>query len=149
MQAERTAILSGFLGAAEFDLAQCHAYMTQRRQENSQKSLGDHQAVQHRFAEIRCRLESARWLMYRGIWEVEHGTDRLAWPAIVKKTVSESLLQCAQDLQRLYAGAGWLNHNNSATAVQDAMAILSASGTSDIQLNVISSQISKTLVSLK
>ena len=148
MQAERTAILAGFLGAAEFDLARCHHYLKNRRQGGDQSSLADHQAVQHKLAEIRCRLETARAMLYRGVWEVSHGRDRIAWPAMVKKTVSEAIHQCAHDIQCLYAGAGWRNLNRSATAVQDTMAILAASGTTEVQLNTIASQLTKTLVPL-
>ncbi len=148
MQAERTAILAGFLGAAEFDLARCHQYLKNRRRPGEQTSLADHQSVQHTLAEIRCRLEAARWLLYRGLWEVTHGTDRIAWPAMVKKTVSEAVYDCAHKIQCLYAGAGWRNIDRSATAVQDTLAILSASGTTDVQLNTIASQLSKTLVPL-
>lgn len=148
MQAERTAILSGFLGAAEYDLSKCYRYLSCRSQSGQTGTLAEHQVIKHRLAEMRCRLESARWLLYRGIWEVEHGTDRIAWPAIVKKSVSEALVHCAQDILGLYAGAGWLNLHNSTDAVQDTLAILSASGTSDIQLNIIASQLTKTLVPL-
>ena len=148
MQAERTAILAGFLGAAEFDLARCHHYLKSRRRTGEQSSLADHQAVQHTLAEIRCRLESARWLLYRGLWEVTQGRDRIAWPAMVKKCVSEAVYECAHDIQCLYAGAGWRNLNRSATAVQDTMAILAASGTTEVQLNTIASQLTKTLVPL-
>lgn len=148
MQAERTAILAGFLGAAEFDLARCHHYLKTRRQGGDQSSLADHQAVQHKLAEIRCRLETARAMLYRGVWEVVHGHDRIAWPAMVKKTVSEAVAQSAHDIQCLYAGAGWQNRNRSATAVQDTLAILSASGTTQVQLNTIASQLAKTLVPL-
>lgn len=146
MQAERTAILAGFLGAAEFDLARCHHYLRHRRKAGESASMADSPVIQHKFAEIRCRLESARWLLYRGVWEVTRGQDRLAWPAMVKKTVSEAVHQSAVDIQTLYAGAGWRNLNQSASAVQDTMAILAASGTTEVQLNTIASQLAKTLV---
>lgn len=139
MQYERTGILAGFLGAAERDLAHCVGHAKSRH--DQQGPLARHQAVAHRLGRVRCRLESARWLMYRGAWEVDQGKDSLAWPAMVKLNLSEALVDCAMDVLRIFAGSGWLDEQGVGTALRDVIGTLSASGTSDAQLNLIASRL--------
>jgi alkylation response protein AidB-like acyl-CoA dehydrogenase len=137
MQCERSCILAGFLGAAERDLAACVAYTQQRR--DGEGRLFDHQAVSHRLARMKCRIESARWLLYWGAWSIDHGKDPLLTPAMVKLSVSEALVECAMDVLRTFAGAAWLDEQGMATVLRDVVGTLSASGTSDVQLNLIAS----------
>jgi alkylation response protein AidB-like acyl-CoA dehydrogenase len=137
MQYERSCILAGFLGAAERDLAACVAYTQGRRDAGGR--LFDHQAVSHRLARMKCRIESARWLLYWGAWSIDQGKDPLSTPAMVKLSVSEALVDCAMDVLRTFAGAAWLDEQGMATALRDVVGTLSASGTSDVQLNLIAS----------
>ena len=137
MQYERTCILAGFLGAAERDLALCAQYLHRRK--DAHGALSDHQAVAHRLARMKARLESARWLLYRGAWALDHAKEPLHTPAMVKLVLSETLMDCALDVLKLFGGAGWLDEQGVATALRDVAGILTASGTSDVQLNVIAS----------
>jgi clorobiocin biosynthesis protein CloN3 len=141
MQYERTCILAGFLGAAQRDLDACVAYTQQRR--DTRGPLFEHQAVSHRLARMRCRIESARWLLYRGAWTIDHANEPLLTPAMVKWTVSETLVECALDVLRTFAGAAWLDEQGTATALRDVVGTLSASGTSDVQLNLIAACLSE------
>jgi alkylation response protein AidB-like acyl-CoA dehydrogenase len=141
MQWERTCILAGFLGAAERDLDAAVAYLRERRGQKGR--LLDHQAVSHRFARLRARIESARWLTYRGAAAIDAGTDPTVWPAMVKLTVSETVVEVATAILQTLAGAGWLDVNGAATALRDCMGTLSASGTSDAMLNVIASHLGR------
>jgi len=143
MQTERTAILAGFLGAAERDLSFCVQRMKQRSDHQGQ--LYGHQAVAHRLARMKTRIESARWMLYRGAWEVDNGRDSTAWPAMTKYTVSETIVECALEVLRTLAGAGWLDEFGCASALRDVVGTLSASGTSDTQLNTIASGLVKNL----
>jgi alkylation response protein AidB-like acyl-CoA dehydrogenase len=137
MQWERTCILAGFLGAAERDLARCVARM--RRSRGGHPAPADHQAVAHRLAGVKCGLEAARAVLYRGASALDLRRETLLWPSLVKRTLSETLTTCAQDMMRLYAGAGWADEDGAATAWRDTAATLSASGTNDVQLNLIAS----------
>ena len=58
---------------------------------------------------------------------------------MVKLSVSEALVDCAMDVLRTFAGAAWLDEQGMATALRDVVGTLSASGTSDVQLNLIAS----------
>lgn len=143
MQTERTAILAGFLGAAERDLSFCVERMKQRS--DQQGPLYGHQAVAHRLARMATRIESARWMLYRGAWEVDNGGDATVWPAMTKYTVSETIVDCALEVLRTLAGAGWLDEFGCVSALRDVVGTLSASGTSETQLNTIASGLVKQL----
>lgn len=140
MRWERSCILAGALGALERDLRMATAYLERRRTASASKQL---QAVSHSLAEIRARLEAARWLMLRAAWEVDNGKDALMYPAMSKYVVSETLAACTMELRQLVAGAGWTGELDLADALDDACALLSASGTSHVQLNAIYSQMSR------
>lgn len=149
LRAERTALLSGFLGAAEFDLARCYQFLQSRFSVGQKSGAAVPQVLQHRLASIRCELAAAEALLDRGLHEVDHGGDALLWPAMVKKTVSETVASVADQIHQIYAGQGWLNLHESATAVLDTRAVLAASGTSEVMLNMIWSQLSRTLTPLE
>jgi alkylation response protein AidB-like acyl-CoA dehydrogenase len=135
MELERTCILAGFLGAAERDLRAGVVHTRRRRDDHG--SLFEHQAVSHRLARAKCRLESARWLLYRAAAAAERQRANLMWPAVTKLVVSEALAACALDVLQSFAGSGWLDESGVATALRDTLGTLSASGTSDVQLNVV------------
>ena len=47
--------------------------------------------VAHRLARVKTRLESSRWLLYRGAWALDRAKEPFVTPAMVKLTVSETL----------------------------------------------------------
>lgn len=135
MRWERSCLLAGFVGAAERDLATCVRHLKSRR--NRRGSLFENQAVAHRIARMKARLETARWLVYRAAWDIDRDNDSLLGPSIAKLVASEAVAENAMDALRLLAGAGWLDHGGMASALRDVVGTLSASGTSEIQLNII------------
>jgi alkylation response protein AidB-like acyl-CoA dehydrogenase len=141
MRVERTCILAGFLGAAQRDLAACVARMRGRR--GADGPLLGHQAVSHRLARMHCRLESARSVLYLGTDALDRGTAAAHDPAVVKLTLSETIVACALDAMQLLGGAAWVDPNGSGSALADAIGTLSASGTSDAQLNTIASALTR------
>jgi alkylation response protein AidB-like acyl-CoA dehydrogenase len=134
MKWERTCLLAGFLGAAQRDLGACIDALASRRG----GILLKHQAVSHRIARARVRLDTARLVMRRGAASIDAGVDDLAAAATVKLVVSEALVDCAHDIVRLLAGSGWMGHPfNAAASLVDSIGGLFASGTSEVQLDII------------
>jgi alkylation response protein AidB-like acyl-CoA dehydrogenase len=134
MSWERTCLLAGFLGAAEHDLAACVEFLGTR----GGGGLLRNQAVAHRLARVRVRLETARLMMRRGASSIDAGNDDQTLAAMVKFVVSEALADCAQDIVRLLAGAGWRGVPfDTGAAMIDALGGLFASGTSEVQLDLI------------
>jgi alkylation response protein AidB-like acyl-CoA dehydrogenase len=132
---ERTCLLAGFLGAAERDLRYCRDYLKARH--GAGGPLLDKQSVRHRLARMKVRLEAARWLIYRAAWSIDQSQFSLGPASMAKLAASEALVANAQDALQLLAGAGWRDEAGIATALRDTIGVLSASGTSDIQLDTI------------
>ena len=134
MKWERCGLLAGFLGAAERDLALCIEALAARGDGTPLR----HQAVAHRVARIRVRLESARLMLRRAASRIDAGHDDHAASAMAKLVISEALVDCAQDTARLLAGAGWRGSPfDTGAALVDTLGCLFASGTSEIQLDLI------------
>jgi len=133
---ERTGILSGFIGAAERDLADCIEFANSRR--SGEGPISRHQAVSHRIARSRLNLDRSRLVLQRAAWAVD-SKQRNAQQAVAMAIleVSESLVETAMEMVRIAAGAGWTGQLPVVTALHDTLGTLFASGTSEIQLNVI------------
>jgi alkylation response protein AidB-like acyl-CoA dehydrogenase len=136
MQWERSCLLSGFLGAAERDLAACFSVLRERG--GHQGSLLRHQAVAHRLARMKLGLDSARLLVYRAANFLDEGHDDHAVAAMAKIAASEATVAAAEDCLRLIAGLGWRAEPvDHAAALRDSLGGLSASGTTEIQLEIV------------
>jgi alkylation response protein AidB-like acyl-CoA dehydrogenase len=135
MQWERSCILAGLLGALKLDIKRVSSYLGQRRASGT--SPMQHQSVAHAVARLSLRTKAARLMLHRGAWELDHGNDKLVQPAMSKLMISETLLDGATELLRLTAGFGWSGGLGLGQALDDVVGTLSASGTSEIQLNTI------------
>jgi len=136
MQWERSCLLAGFLGAAERDLARCAAALQHRHDGGG--SLLRHQGVSHRLARMKLRLESARLLVYRAAWSIDQGHEDYAAAAMAKLAASEAVVDAANDALRLVAGSAWLDGAfDFRTTMADVAGTLFASGTSEVQLDVL------------
>jgi alkylation response protein AidB-like acyl-CoA dehydrogenase len=134
MKWERCGLLAGFIGAADRDLGVCADALASR----ADGALLRHQAVLHRMARMKVRLETARLMLRRAACSIDDGRDDHTASAMAKFVVSEALVDCAQDVARLLAGAGWRGTPfDSGAALVDALGGLFASGTSEIQLDLI------------
>ena len=132
---ERSLILAGALGVAERELSACVAAMRAR---GGKSPLMSHQAVSHRLARMKVRLEAARVLVYRAAWTLDNADEDIAAAAVAKLALSEALVANAEDGMRLMAGAAWRGATpDFSVSLDDAFGALFASGTSEMQLEVI------------
>jgi len=141
MQWERTCILAGFIGAAERDLAACVMALQQRG--DGRGALYRHQAVAHKLARVKLAIESARLMLYRAAWAIDQGTADLAMASMAKLAASETVVAAATDCMHLMAGTGWRGAAPVDTngALDDALGTLFASGTSEVQLDILARQL--------
>jgi clorobiocin biosynthesis protein CloN3 len=136
MQWERSCLLAGFLGAAERDLATCLEALNTKRDRGG--SLLRHQAISHRLARMKLRLEGARLLAYRAAGRLDQGREDLAAAAMAKLAVSEAAVANAQECLQLLAGHAWQGEPiDLAGALNDTLGGLFASGTSEILLELV------------
>ena len=132
---ERSLLLAGFLGAARNDLARAVTALA---------PTGNlaHQAQRHRVARIHLRLTAARHLLMAAAAGLDAGVEDLATAAMAKLAVSEAVAEAANETARLLAGAGWRGAPfDTAAAMADTLGTQFASGTSDIQLDIIARQV--------
>lgn len=133
---ERTGILASFIGAAEHDLAACAEFSGTRR--DADGPISAHQSVSHRLARAKLRLDRSRLMLQRAAWAVDtKQKNALQAVAMSKLEVSETIVETAMDIMRITAGAGWTGHLGAAAALSDTLGTLFASGTAEIQLNII------------
>ena len=128
---ERSLILAAFLGAATADLRRAILFLTER------KSL-HHQTTAHRIARIHLRIAAAGHLLDAAAAALDAGREDLTAAAMAKLAASEAVVDAASETARLLAGAGWRGIPfDTAATIADTIGTLFASGTSEIQLDII------------
>jgi clorobiocin biosynthesis protein CloN3 len=132
---ERACLFAIYLGQMERQLEQCVQRARSRRQFG--RAIGEFQAVSHRIAQMRLRLEGARLLLYRSCWLLDQGRDHVAAVALSKLAVSEAAVANGLDAVRIFGGSGCLVEQGIEEQLRDAVPSLIFSGTSDIQRELI------------
>lgn len=132
---ERACTLATVLGAMQRQLDTCVAYAKTREQFG--QPIGKFQAVAHRIADMKVRLETARLIVYRaGLSKMAQGKAPVE-SAIAKLYVSECWQQSCLDAVRIHGGYGFATGFEVERDLRDSIATTIYSGTSDIQRNII------------
>jgi hypothetical protein len=139
MAYERSCILASHLGAMERQLHACITYARTRRQ--FKQPIGQFQAVAHRIAEMKVRLEAARLLLYQAVWLRQQGQPALLEAALAKLYLSEAFVHTSMEALRIHGAYGYTTDCGLERDVRDALGGTVYSGTSDIQRNLIAAQL--------
>lgn len=99
--------------------------------------IGKQQAVSHRIADMKVRLETARLLTYRSAWRLGRSRESALDASMTKLHASEALLASALDTVRVLGGSGFMTECEAERALRDAVGGTLYSGTNDIQRNII------------
>jgi alkylation response protein AidB-like acyl-CoA dehydrogenase len=135
MEWERGAILANYLGTMQRQIETCVKYARERKQFG--KPIGRFQAVAHRIANMKVRLETSRWLVYRVGWLKQQRKSAVMDAAIAKLYVSENLVQCCQDAIQIHGAYGYMTDPGIERDLRDSISSTIYSGTSEIQRNII------------
>jgi len=135
MEWERACILGAHVGAMERQLERCVEHARRRRQ--SGRSISKFQAVSHRIADMKVRLETARLLLYRVAWQKAQGLDVTQEAAMAKLYLSEVFIESSLDAIRIHGGYGYMSEMGVERDLRDSVGGVLYSGTSDIQRNII------------
>ncbi|WP_236243605.1 MULTISPECIES: acyl-CoA dehydrogenase family protein [unclassified Streptomyces] len=131
-------VLFGFsitLGEMTRRLEETIAYARKRHQFG--QPIGSYQAVSHKIADMKMRVETARkWLADTGA-KVEAGQDASLDLAATKTIVSEANVQTALDAVQIHGGRGVLTEHGIERDLRNSIAGTIYSGTSEIQRNRI------------
>jgi hypothetical protein len=119
----------------ERQLEICVRYARERKQFG--KPIGRFQAVAHRIANMKVRLETARWLVYRVAWLKREGKNAMMDAAVAKLYLSECFVQSCLDAIQVHGGYGYMTEFEVERDLRDSISGTLYSGTSEIQRNII------------
>jgi len=139
MDWERSCILASAVGTMQRQLDRSISYAKERRQFG--QPIGRFEAVSHRIADMKLRIETSRLLMYRLSWLKRAGEPAPLESALVKLHLSESFLTTSLDTLQVHGGYGYMTESEIERDVRDAVASRIYSGTSDIQRNLVAAHL--------
>ena len=137
MEWERSCLFATHLGAMERLLDTCVEYSKDRKQFG--QSISKFQAVAHKLADMRVRIELANLILHKVAWLKSQGKRAGLESAIAKLFVSESYVQSSLDAIQVHGGYGYMAEFNVERDLRDAIGGKIYSGTSEIQRNIIAS----------
>lgn len=139
LELERAFIFSGILGVMDWQLSKVIAF-TKERKTSGQREFS-HQTISHKIANMKLRLDISRLLVYECARLKDAHKKILLQSAEVKLYISEAFLQSSLDAVQILGAMGLEKEEEMMTLVDDAQASRIMSGTSEIQLNIISNLI--------
>lgn len=139
MRWERTCLFAAYAGRLErlADLSTAHA----RTRVQFGRPIGSNQAIAHRLARMRVRLDTARLLLWRACWLLDRGEHARAEIAMAKLVVSEAAAESGMDAVRIFGGDGIRSDRGIERELRDAVPSLIFSGTSEMQLELIAREL--------
>ncbi len=132
---ERLCLFGIWLGLMQAQLDRAIGYATGRRQFG--KAIGKNQAVSHRIADMKLRLESARWLLYRACWLLDRECATAIDCSLAKLAVSEAAVQSALDVVQIHGAAGILSDLGVEQGLRDVIPGTIYSGTSEMHREIV------------
>lgn len=132
---ERACLFAAYVGLMETQLDRCVAHARSRRQFG--RAIGKFQAVSHRIAGMRQRLEAARLLLYRACWLIDNDRPARTAAALAKVAVSEAAVANSLDAIQVFGGGGYLAAQGIERNLRDCVPSRLFSGTNDIGRELI------------
>lgn len=139
MQWERACLFALYLGVMDRQLTRTIDYAKGRRQ--FKRAIGKNQAIAHRVANMKLRLEAARLLLYQACWQLERGDDAQLAISLAKLAVSEAAIQGGLDAIHIHGAAGFDGDAGIERMLRDAIPSAIFSGTSEMQYDIIASEL--------
>jgi alkylation response protein AidB-like acyl-CoA dehydrogenase len=135
MEWERSCLFACHVGVMERVMEKCIRYAKERRQ--SGVPISSYQAVAHRIADMKVRIELARLMLYKIAAAKSLGQAAPVEAAIGKLFISEGLVATCREAMQLHGAYGYATEYELERDLRDAMASTIYSGTSEIQRNTI------------
>jgi alkylation response protein AidB-like acyl-CoA dehydrogenase len=135
MDWERICLFASHVGQMERLTEQAVDYA--RTRASGGKTIGKYQAVSHRIADMKVRVEAARWLTYHAASQIGKTRAVSLDAAVTKLFVSEALVETARDAVQIFGGYGYTTEYQIERALRDAVSATIYSGTSEVQRSII------------
>ena len=133
---ERTVMIASAIGGMARTLDDCIAYARQR--EAFGKPIAHFQAIAHKLAEMKIRLESSRLMLRNAAWLKDRGRPHQIEASMAKAYVAECATRNAEDAIQIHGGWGYIKDFPVERAWRDAKLSSLGGGTTEIQKVVIS-----------
>lgn len=135
MEWERICLVAAHLGTMQRLLELAVDYAKTRKVFG--KRIGEYQAVSHKIADMKVRLEAGRLLTYKAACRLNVSSSVGLDASITKLFVSESLVKSAMDTVQILGGYGFMRESGVERTLRDAIGGTIYSGTSEMQRNII------------
>lgn len=135
LEYERAFIFAGIAGIMAWQLESVVDHSRQRR--SAGVHLGRHQAIGHRIAEMKLRLDTVDLWLAECARLCDNGQRLTLASAQTKLYAAEAFLQSSLDAVQIFGAAGLEQGGAMAWLVQDALAGRLFSGSSEVQKNLI------------
>jgi alkylation response protein AidB-like acyl-CoA dehydrogenase len=135
MDWERACLGATHVGTMQRLLEGAVAHARARR--SGGQPIGKHQAVSHKIADMKVRLEASRLLVYQAAWRLERTRASAIDASIAKLHVSDALVASAHDAVQILGGYGFLVESGVERTLRDSVASTIYSGTNEMQKNII------------
>lgn len=139
MRWERTCLFAAYVGRIERLVGLCTDHARKRVQFG--RPIGTNQAISHRIARMRMRLEAARLLLWQACWRLEREDRAVTDVAMAKLAISEAAVESAMDAVQIFGGAGIRADRGIERELRDAVPSMIFSGTSEMQLELIAGEL--------
>lgn len=139
MQWERACLFALYVGVMDRQLEHVVAYAKERRQFG--RAIGKNQAISHKIADMKLRLESARLLLYRACWEMDQGRTAVLEASLSKLAISEGAIQSGLDAIQIHGGMGVASELPIERMLRDALPSTIFSGTSEMQRELVANEL--------
>jgi alkylation response protein AidB-like acyl-CoA dehydrogenase len=135
MDIERLMVMAPAIGVMERIIERCVTHARQRKA--GSVTIGKHQSISHRVADMELDLEAARLLLYRAAWHRMHRGSATRESALAKLALSEAYVECCRSAVQIFGGYGYMVEYEFERELRDALATTVYVGTSEIQRNLI------------
>jgi len=126
---ERGCILANYLGTMERQLEEAVKFASEREQYG--QTIGKFQSVSNRIVDMKIRLETSKFMLYKVGWLHSQGKNADQEIAMAKMYVSECMVQTSLDSIQVHGGYGYTAAFGKELA--DSVGARIYSGTSEIQ----------------
>ena len=132
---ERCYEFASYVGVMKRVMERCLVYANERRQFG--KYISEFQAVSHKIADMKSKIELARLMLYKIAWLKDCGKKAYTEASIFKVFVSDSYIQTCRDALQIFGAYGYTEEYGLVREMQDALACSIHSGTNEMQRNTI------------
>jgi alkylation response protein AidB-like acyl-CoA dehydrogenase len=137
----RVHVASQALGLAQGAYDRAVAYVKKREQFGQR--IADFQITQHKVADMACKIETARLIVYKAAWSLDKGKQDPMLCSMAKNVATRIAVEVADEAIQLMGGYGYLLDYEVERIYRDARIMEIWEGTKEIQKNIIAQQLLK------